>query len=151
MRYFDSVQLNKFLSKTNRQKQIYLRSNLLNAFKEKDSVIINEILRNLTFEQTGLKKHDYINYLSSFEKLLLKENDHVSYLEGIKTLKQCYANVKVRKSCLALVNAFVKRVKEVEGNKIGFALWLQDALDAGIISKDKFNKLTKNYSEELIK
>ncbi len=152
MRYLDDAKVKKFLSATKNQKTMMIYNALVRGFKEEDATMSIELFNTFSFEQMGLNKSTYLKDLSTLEQLLFIQNDPITYLDGLVVLKKCYEGLGVKRNFSALINAYSQICKEREQNDTGYKLWIEDAFNAGLITKSKMTKLIKeNTVDELSK
>lgn len=148
MKYLTSRTAIEFSQKTKRQKLMAIDNMFRRGFKQKDSTEILEYFQTFSFEDLQMSKETYKKYLRSLQLLLLEENDHVAYFEGIKTLRKCNKEIHQRICYTTLVDAFAKRVYEVENNSAGFEMWMNDAKENGVITQTQYKRLIKQYKHE---
>lgn len=148
MKYLTNRVALEFLQKTKKQKLMIIDNVIRRGFKQKDSTETLEYFSTFSFENMQMSKETYKKYLRSIQLLLIEENDHVAYFDGIKVLRKCNKEIHQRICYKTLIDAFAKRVYEVEGKYEGFAMWMQDAKQEGVITQTQCNRLLKEYKNE---
>ncbi len=145
MNIMNKRELTIFLARSNNQKLLIIDNMFRKAFRHKDSREVLGLFNKVSYEEIGLSLENYKKYLRSITQLLLEENDQGAYFEGIKVLKKCNREIHQRVCYKTLVDAFAKRVHEVENNDEGFASWMKDAVKDGVITQTQFKQLMKEY------
>lgn len=151
MNIMNKRELTIFLARSNNQKLLIIDNMFRKAFRHKDSREVLRLFNKVSYEEIGLSLENYKKYLRSITQLLLEENDQGAYCEGIKVLKKCYREIHQRVSYTTLVDAFAKRVYEVENNEVGFASWMKDAVEDGVITQTQYKRILTQYKVNLKK
>ena len=131
-----------FMNKTKGQKVGYVNYTINNCIAKKDCEMALNLLSDFSFEKLEISKEAYLKNLKIIENILIEENDCTSYIKGMKVLLNCYEQVGEKKTLSKLKNAFCICAYKIEGNKLGYKMWMKDALDANIFTKEEYKKAT---------
>ena len=135
------------MNKQKRQKSEKHQIRFLNyAIKKctlkKDCKDILKILDKISFEELGIKKNAYVDFLKQTEQLVVNLGMPNNYLVAIPVLKKCYENINEYYSLNNIKEAFCVSAYKLEGNEVGYKMWLDDAVNAGIFTHEDYENAT---------
>ena len=109
---------------------------------KKDCTDIVKIFDTVSFEQLGIKKDAYVGLLKQIEELAIRVGMPNNFLVAIPVVKKCYESINESYSLQNFKDGFCASAYRLEGNEMGYKMWLDDAVKAGVFTKEDYENAT---------
>ena len=109
---------------------------------KKDCETAFKFFEKVDFASLNIKVSVYVDFLKKLEDLMINQKKPTEFLVGIPVLKKCYENIGEKAPLDRMKENFCVCAYQLEGNEMGYKMWLDDAVKAGIFSEEDYKKAT---------